>query len=62
MDLEAHAVARSVEEGVGPAGFGDDVPAGLVDRRRLHTLAHRLPAGPRAKFRVVEPLPHLGIA
>ena len=34
VDLEAHAVAGAVQEGVAPAGVVDDVAAGRVDRRR----------------------------
>src|SRR5207302_718223 len=33
---------------VGLEAHGDDVAAGLVDRGRLHALAHRLAAGPLA--------------
>src|SRR5262249_31412190 len=41
VDLEADAVARPVDERVGPAGFVDDGAARVVDSRALDSGSHR---------------------
>ena len=49
VDVEAHAVAGAVDEGVGPAGVGDDVAAGGVDVRAVDAGPHRGHAGAWAR-------------
>jgi hypothetical protein len=41
VDLEAHAVARAVQEGVAPTRLGDDRPARFVDRFRFGSAGDR---------------------